>query len=62
MAGYKIISADSHVAEPPELYTELVAPEFRHRTPQNRGAKTARTYRVVEGTKGVGGWTWPRLG
>ena len=50
MAGYTIISADSHVAEPPELYTELVAPEFRHRTPkiiQENGA----TYRVVEGRK-----------
>ena len=61
MAGYKIISADSHVAEPPELYTELVAPEFRHRTPTHRAAERAgrtgwwRVGRLV-------GWTWPRLG
>ena len=60
MARYKIISADSHVAEPPELYTELVAPEFRHRTPK-----------IVEKTGGRTGWwegrkrrrlTWPRPG
>ena len=50
MAGYKIISADSHVAEPPELYTELVAPEFRHRTPKIV-EENGRTYRVVEGRK-----------
>ena len=50
MAGYKIISADSHVAEPPELYTELVAPEFRHRTPRVE-QRNGGTYRVVEGRK-----------
>ena len=50
MAGYKIISADSHVAEPPELYTEMVAAEFRHRTPRVE-QRNGGTYRVVEGRK-----------
>ena len=50
MAGYKIISADSHVAEPPELYTEMVAEEFRHRTPRIE-QRNGGTYRVVEGRK-----------
>ena len=34
MAGYRIISSDSHVVEPPDLWTARAKPEFRHRVPQ----------------------------
>ena len=34
MAGYRIISADDHVVEPPDLWTSRVEPEFRDRAPR----------------------------
>ena len=33
MPGYKIISSDSHVFEPPDLWTGRIDPEFRDRAP-----------------------------
>ena len=29
MASYKLISADSHIVEPPDLYTSRIEPRFR---------------------------------
>jgi predicted TIM-barrel fold metal-dependent hydrolase len=33
MAGHTVISADSHVVEPADLWTELIDPQFRDRAP-----------------------------
>ena len=33
MAGYRIISSDSHVYEPRDLWTSRVEPKFRDRAP-----------------------------
>ncbi len=37
MASYKLISADSHIVEPPDLYTSRIEPRFR-----DRAASTTR--------------------
>ena len=34
MTDYRVISSDSHVVEPPELWTARAEPELRHRVPQ----------------------------
>ena len=34
MALNKLISADSHVIEPPDVWTERIDPEFRDRAPR----------------------------
>ena len=34
MTDYKLISADSHIVEPPDLYTKRIEPRFRHRAPR----------------------------
>ncbi len=34
MPSYKMISSDSHVVEPPDLWTDRVDPAFRHRAPR----------------------------
>jgi uncharacterized protein len=31
---YKLISADSHIVEPPDLYTNRIEPRFRDRAPR----------------------------
>ena len=33
MAGYRVISSDSHVVEPPDLWTTRTEPEYRDRAP-----------------------------
>src|SRR5207237_9766538 len=40
MAGYKIISADSHIVEPPDMYSSRIAPQFRDRAPKMERRKT----------------------
>jgi len=42
MADYKLISADSHIVEPPDLYTSRIEPRFRDRAPRLERRKTAR--------------------
>src|SRR5580704_17737363 len=34
MAEYKLISADSHIVEPPDMYTGRMEPRFRDRAPK----------------------------
>ena len=34
MVGYRIISADDHVIEPPDLWTSRIEPKFRDRAPR----------------------------
>ena len=31
---HKLISADSHIVEPPDLYTKRIEPRFRDRAPR----------------------------
>jgi predicted TIM-barrel fold metal-dependent hydrolase len=40
MAAYPLISADSHIVEPPDLYTSRVGPKFRDRAPRMQRQKT----------------------
>ena len=34
MLTHKLISADSHIVEPPDLYTTRIEPRFRERSPR----------------------------
>jgi len=34
MTAYKLISADSHIVEPPDLYSSCTEPKFHDRTPR----------------------------
>jgi predicted TIM-barrel fold metal-dependent hydrolase len=40
MAEYKLISADSHIVEPPDMYTGRMEPQFRDRAPRMERRKT----------------------
>src|SRR5215813_768860 len=40
MAAYKLISADSHIVEPPDMYTARMEPKFRDRAPKMERRKT----------------------
>jgi len=40
MADYKLISADSHIVEPPDMYTGRIEPRFRDRAPKMERRKT----------------------
>src|SRR5216117_3894359 len=40
MASYKLISADSHIVEPPDLYTWRIEPRFRDRVPRMERLET----------------------
>ena len=39
-AGYKLISADSHIVEPPDMYAARIDPKFRDRAPKMERRKT----------------------
>src|SRR5437899_11572492 len=40
MTGYKLISADSHIVEPPDLYKTRIEPKFRTRAPRMERHRT----------------------
>jgi predicted TIM-barrel fold metal-dependent hydrolase len=40
MAAYKLISADSHIVEPPDMYSARIEPKFRDRAPRMERRKT----------------------
>ena len=40
MADYPISSADSHIVEPPDMYTSRIAPQLRERAPRMERRKT----------------------
>ncbi|MBV8889471.1 MAG: amidohydrolase family protein [Alphaproteobacteria bacterium] len=46
MRDYRLISADSHIVEPPDLYTSRIDPKFRDRAPrmERRRTPTGRDY------------------
>ena len=46
MAAYKLISADSHIVEPPDMYTSRIEPRFRERAPRMERRKTPERPRI----------------
>src|SRR6266704_149366 len=42
MAEWKLISADSHIVEPPDMYTSRIAPKFRDHVPKMERRKTPK--------------------
>ena len=46
-----VISADSHIQEPPELYEEWLSKKYRHRTPHTTTDSEGAVYRVVDGKR-----------
>jgi predicted TIM-barrel fold metal-dependent hydrolase len=40
MEAYKLISADSHIVEPPDMYSSRIEPKFRDRAPRMERRKT----------------------
>jgi len=40
MAAYKLISADSHIVEPPDMYTDRIDPRYREHAPRMERRKT----------------------
>ena len=48
MSEMPVISADSHIQEPPELYTEWLDKKFRDRAPR-REVRDGKTYVIVDG-------------
>jgi hypothetical protein len=34
MGAFKVISADSHIVKPPDMYTSRIEPKFRERAPR----------------------------
>jgi predicted TIM-barrel fold metal-dependent hydrolase len=40
MTDYKLISADSHIVEPPDMYADRIEPKFRDRAPKMERRKT----------------------
>ena len=55
MSGYNVISADSHIVEPPDLYESRIEPKFRSRAPRMERHRTrmGREYDAwyLEGTR-----------
>ncbi len=50
MSEMPVISADSHIQEPPELYSEWLDTKFRDRAPR-REVRDGKTYVIVDGKK-----------
>ena len=46
-----IISADSHIQEPPELYEERLPKEYRHLTPRTITSEDGGVYRIIDGKR-----------
>ncbi len=56
MGNYTVISSDSHVFEPPDLWTSRVEPKFRDRAPHViHRSEDDTDWWVCEGMKGVSG-------
>jgi uncharacterized protein len=49
MTGYPIISADSHITEPPTMYRDHIDPAFRDRAPHLEHVEGAGDIYVIEG-------------
>ena len=53
MGGYRVISSDSHVFEPPDLWTSRIDPEYRDRCPRVMDTERGPMW-AVEGRKQQG--------
>ena len=49
--GSPVISADSHIQEPLELYEERLPKKYRHRTPRTMTDSDGAVYRVIDGKR-----------
>jgi len=50
MSGYNVISADSHIVEPPDLYESRIEPKFRNPRPASNGIAPGRDRSTTPGT------------
>lgn len=50
MTELPVISADSHIQEPPELYTEWLDAKYRHRAPRTE-TRDGKTFVITDGKK-----------
>ena len=56
MGSYRVISSDSHIFEPSDLWTSRVEPQFRDRAPYVvHRAEDATDWWMCEGLKGASG-------
>jgi len=46
MAAFKVISADSHIVEPPDMYTSRIEPKFRDRVAADRAPQDSNRPRI----------------
>ncbi len=46
MAAYKLIAADSHIVEPPDMYSRRIDPMFRDRAPRMEHFETSTGRKV----------------
>ena len=60
--NYKLISADSHIVEPPDLYTSRIEPRFRDRAPRMERLETpaGREVRRLGASTGSRSAPWAR--
>ena len=56
MGAFKVISADSHILESPDMYTSRIEPKFRERAPRIERHKTPAAANMTHGC-----WTASRL-
>ena len=49
--NYKIISADSHITEPPDTYSKRIDPKFRDRSPHIMHQEGVGDFFVIPGMK-----------
>jgi hypothetical protein len=54
IAKYKLISADSHICEPPSLYKDYIDPKFRDRAPHTVQGDRGELFMMEGIGKGVG--------
>ena len=51
MAGYRVISSDNHIIEPPDLWTDRIAPRFKERAPRMVPEKDGRDFWYCDGRR-----------
>ncbi len=54
MSGYRIISSDNHVVEPPDLWTTRIDPKFKGREPRVVRLENGSDRWFTDGIKGQG--------
>ena len=53
MAGYRIISSDDHIVEPPDLWTSRIEPKFRDRAPHVVRLEDGSDWFFCDGIQGL---------